>query len=190
MSTDTYFVVAPLLYLCKIATTCFSLNATCFRRSFDTLKDAAAMTDDDTKAGPPASDRGVYGISVVAELSGINEQSLRLYERHGLLIPERSPGGTRRYSADDLARLARIRELVDAGVNLTGIARILGLEDRNTALDDRNVALEDENAALEDRNAALEGDNTALRAARRKSARRPAASPSPDTDSEHNKPSN
>jgi len=93
MSIDTYFVVAPLLYLCKIATTCFSLNATCFRRSFDTLKDAAAMTDDDTKAGPPASDRGVYGISVVAELSGINEQSLRLYERHGLLIPERSAGG-------------------------------------------------------------------------------------------------
>ena len=49
------------------------------------------MTDDDHKVGPPASDRGVYGISVAAELSGINEQSLRLYERQGLLTPARSP---------------------------------------------------------------------------------------------------
>ena len=61
------------------------------------------MTDDDHKPGsPPGSDRGVYGISVAAELSGINEQSLRLYERQGLLTPARSKGGTRRYSADDL----------------------------------------------------------------------------------------
>jgi len=112
---------------------------------------------------------------VVAELSGINEQSLRLYERHGLLIPERSPGGTRRYSADDLARLQRISELLTAGVNLAGIARILSLEDRNAALDDRNVA--------------LEGDNASLRAAntRRKSANRRSASPSPDTDPCQNK---
>ena len=119
------------------------------------------MTDGDRKVGPPASDRGVYGISVAAELSGINEQSLRLYEREGLLTPARSPGGTRRYSADDLVRLQRIRELVGAGVNIAGIARILGLEDRNTALDDRNIT--------------LVGDNAALRAAvtRRKSARRP-----------------
>ena len=55
------------------------------------------MIDDDgddevTKSGAPAPDRGVYGISVAAELSGINEQSLRLYERHGLLTPERSAG--------------------------------------------------------------------------------------------------
>ena len=122
------------------------------------------MTDGDRKVGPPASDRGVYGISVAAELSGINEQSLRLYEREGLLTPARSPGGTRRYSADDLVRLQRIRELVDAGVNIAGIARILGLEDRNTALDDRNIT--------------LEGDNAALRAAarRRKSAPRPSGS--------------
>lgn len=149
------------------------------------------MTDDDHKVGsPPASDRGVYGISVAAELSGIKEQSLRLYEREGLVTPARSKGGTRRYSADDLARLARIRELVDAGVNLTGIERILGLEDRNTALDELNVALEGENVALEDRNVALEGDNAARRTARRKSARRPAGSPSPDTDSDQSKPSN
>src|ERR1700759_3271280 len=79
--------------------------------------------------GAPASDHGVYGISVAAELSGVAVQSLRLYERYGLLSPARSGGGTRRYSADDLARLQRIGSLVDAGVNLAGVARILGLED-------------------------------------------------------------
>jgi MerR family transcriptional regulator, heat shock protein HspR len=104
--------------------------------------------DEVNKVGAPASDRGVYGISVAAELSGIGEQSLRLYERHGLLAPERSAGGTRRYSADDLVRLQRISELVAAGVNLAGVERILSLEDRNAALDDRNVTLEGDNAAL------------------------------------------
>ena len=107
------------------------------------------MTDDDHKPGsPPTSDRGVYGISVAAELSGIKEQSLRLYEREGLLtrraarvVPAatapttwRASGAVRRREAD--------------GVNLTGIARILELEDRNDALDDRNVVLEEDNAAL------------------------------------------
>ena len=111
------------------------------------------MIDDDTgdgvnKVGPPAADRGVYGISVAAELSGVSEQSLRLYERHGLVTPERSPGGTRRYSADDLVRLQRISELVAAGVNLAGVVRILSLEDRNSVLDDLNVTLEGDNAAL------------------------------------------
>jgi DNA-binding transcriptional MerR regulator len=107
------------------------------------------MTDDDHKPGSPlATDRGVYSISVAAELSGISDQSLRLYEREGLLTPARSEGGTRRYSADDLARIQRISQLVAAGVNLTGIGRILELEDRNDALDDRNVVLEDDNAAL------------------------------------------
>ncbi len=104
--------------------------------------------DEVSKVGLPASDRGVYGISVAAELSGISEQSLRLYERRGLLTPDRSPGGTRRYSADDLVRLQRISELVAMGVNLAGIVRILSLEDRNVALDDRNVTLEGDNAAL------------------------------------------
>ncbi len=109
-----------------------------------------ARGDGVSKVGPPASDRGVYGISVAAELSGISEQSLRLYERQGLLTPARSAGGTRRYSADDLARLQRISELVTAGVNLAGIDRILSLEDRNTALDERNVTLEGDNDALRD----------------------------------------
>ena len=85
-------------------------------------------------AGPPTADQGVYGISVAAELSGIPVQSLRLYERHGLLSPSRSDGGTRRYSADDLTRLRRISELLAAGINLAGIGRILDLEDDNAAL--------------------------------------------------------
>jgi MerR family transcriptional regulator/heat shock protein HspR len=82
----------------------------------------------------PAAGHGVYGISVAAELSGVPVQSLRLYESHGLLTPIRSDGGTRRYSSDDLARLRRITQLVAAGVNLAGIARILDLEDDNAAL--------------------------------------------------------
>jgi len=88
----------------------------------------------------PAASHGVYGISVAAELSGIAVQSLRLYESHGLLTPDRSDGGTRRYSADDLTRLRRISQLVAAGVNLAGIGRILDLEDDNAALLAENKA--------------------------------------------------
>jgi MerR family transcriptional regulator, heat shock protein HspR len=99
------------------------------------------MIDRPDTPGMPARDQGVYGISVAAELSGLGVQSLRLYERHGLLSPARSDGGTRRYSADDLARLRRISELVAAGVNLTGIGRILELEDDNAALLAVNLAM-------------------------------------------------
>lgn len=79
-------------------------------------------------------ERPVYAISVAAELSGAAIQSIRLWERRGLLTPERSSGGTRRYSANDLTRIGRITALVDAGINIAGIARILDLEDDNTAL--------------------------------------------------------
>src|SRR6478735_12393118 len=83
---------------------------------------------------PPASDgtTGVYSITVAAELSGMSVQALRLYERKGLLHPHRTAGGTRRYSDTDIVRLRRIHKLIDDGVNLTGIARVLGLEDDNT----------------------------------------------------------
>lgn len=103
--------------------------------------DGAAMSDRPVPGGVPAPDQGVYGISVAAELSGAGAQSLRLYERHGLVTPARSEGGTRRYSAEDLARLQRITELVSAGVNLAGIARILDLEDDNAALRAANMRL-------------------------------------------------
>lgn len=92
------------------------------------------MIDRPSTPGTPTSGQGVYGISVVAELTGIPVQSLRLYERHGLLSPSRSGGGTRRYSSDDLVRLRRISELVAAGINLAGIARILDLQDDNAEL--------------------------------------------------------
>lgn len=106
------------------------------------------MTDPRGDFGAPAPDHGVYGISVAAELSGIPVQSLRLYERHGLLTPSRSDGGTRRYSASDLARLKRISELVDAGINLAGIARILDLEDHNATLSAVNTDLRTTNRTL------------------------------------------
>ena len=80
------------------------------------------------------SARGVYGIAVAAELVGVDAQSLRLYERRGLLEPARTDGGTRRYSSEDIDRLRRIVELLAAGLNLTGIAHVLDLEADNTAL--------------------------------------------------------
>jgi MerR family transcriptional regulator, heat shock protein HspR len=92
--------------------------------------------------------RGVYGISVASELSGIAQQTLRLYERRGLLTPSRSDGGTRRYSDDDLERLQRITELVGQGVNLAGIAQILDLETRNNQLQSDYTKLELLNAKL------------------------------------------
>ncbi len=75
------------------------------------------------------SDRGVYAISVVAEMVAVPAQSLRVYERHGLLEPDRSSGGTRRYSRADVERLLRIRDLLSDGLNLAGVARVLVLED-------------------------------------------------------------
>lgn len=78
--------------------------------------------------------RGLYGISVAAELVGNGEQNIRLYERRGLLTPARSAGGTRRYSDHDLGRLRRIAELLDEGLNLAGVARVLDLEAENVAL--------------------------------------------------------
>lgn len=83
------------------------------------------------------SSRGVYGITTAAELVGIDPQSLRLYERRGLLEPARTEGGTRRYSADDLDRIRRIRDLLDAGVNLAGIGLVLDLEQDNAHLRDQ-----------------------------------------------------
>lgn len=108
------------------------------------------MAEDRGNPGDPAPDHGVYGISVAAELSGIAVQSLRLYERHGLLTPARSEGGTRRYSSDDLVRLKRITELVDSGINLAGIARILDLEDDNATLSATNTNLRSSNRILRD----------------------------------------
>src|ERR1700709_2685976 len=80
----------------------------------------------------PEGERGVYGISVAAELVGMGVQNLRMYEARGLLEPDRTDGGTRRYSADDLDRLRRIGDLLEAGLNLAGIGMVLALELENT----------------------------------------------------------
>ncbi len=75
-----------------------------------------------------ADDRAVYVISVAAELAGVHPQTLRVYERKGLLEPERTRGGSRRFSDRDLARLARIHDLTNAGLNLEGVRRVMELE--------------------------------------------------------------
>lgn len=69
----------------------------------------------------------VYIISVAAELAGMHPQTLRIYERRGLLDPYRTPGGTRRYSDQDLEQLGLIQELTSEGINLEGVKRILQL---------------------------------------------------------------
>ncbi|WP_338538492.1 MerR family transcriptional regulator [Janibacter terrae] len=82
--------------------------------------------------------RGVYGISVAADLVGMGSQQLRWYETQGLLSPDRTPGGTRRYSDDDLTRLRRIDALLDAGLNTAGVAMVIELQDE---IDDLNEEL-------------------------------------------------
>ena len=72
--------------------------------------------------------RAVYVISVAAELAGVHPQTLRIYERKGLLDPARTEGGSRRYSELDIAQLQRIQELTAAGLNLEGVRRVLELE--------------------------------------------------------------
>src|SRR6267378_3417466 len=72
--------------------------------------------------------RAVYVISVAAELAGVHPQTLRIYERKGLLDPARTGGGSRRYSDRDIDRLRRISELTDAGLNLAGVKAVMELE--------------------------------------------------------------
>ena len=80
------------------------------------------------------ADVGVYAISVVAQLVGTGPQNIRLYERRGLLTPDRTAGGTRQYSETDLVVLRRISELLDEGLNLAGVAKVLELETANAKL--------------------------------------------------------
>ena len=77
---------------------------------------------------------GVYAISVVAAMVGTGQQNIRLYERKGLLTPDRTAGGTRQYSNADLVVLQRISELLEEGLNLAGVAKVLELEAVNARL--------------------------------------------------------
>jgi MerR family transcriptional regulator/heat shock protein HspR len=97
----------------------------------------SARPDTDTRARRsrgPSHTQAVYVISVAAELAGMHPQTLRIYERRGLLNPARTAGGNRRYSDADIAVLRRIAELTDEGMNLEGIRRVMALEAENARL--------------------------------------------------------
>jgi MerR family transcriptional regulator, heat shock protein HspR len=82
------------------------------------------MADDRT-----LQERALYIISVAAELAGVHAQTLRIYERKGLIEPQRTQGGSRRYSEHDIELLRRIQELTNEGVSLVGVRKVLALED-------------------------------------------------------------
>ena len=91
--------------------------------------------------GAPSPDAAVFVISVAAELSGLHPQTLRTYERVGLITPGRTGGGGRRYSPRDIDLLREISELTSAGIGIEGVRRILDLENRANALAARNEEL-------------------------------------------------
>ena len=99
---------------------------------------------------PRPADRPLYSISVAAELVGLPIPTLRLYEDKGLLTPQRTDGGTRRYSDADLARIARVNELVESGVTLAAVEMVLDLQDDNADLTSRNRGLRRRNTALKE----------------------------------------
>jgi MerR family transcriptional regulator/heat shock protein HspR len=90
-------------------------------------------------------DRGVYMISVAAELAGMHPQTLRIYETRGLIEPKRSSGNTRLYSDEDVERLRRIQELTtELGMNLAGVEQVFVLEEEMERLRDRMARMERE----------------------------------------------
>jgi MerR family transcriptional regulator/heat shock protein HspR len=98
-----------------------------------------------------ATDRGVFMISVAAELADMHPQTLRMYEARGLIEPKRSPKGTRLYSHDDVERLRRIQEMTtELGMNLAGVERVFELEDKITRLQRKVDALENRAATLQE----------------------------------------
>lgn len=94
--------------------------------------------------------RAVYVISVAAELAGVHPQTLRIYERKGLVDPARTGGGSRRYSDADIALLQRIQELTNDGLNLAGVKRVLDLELRVAELERALARAESESHAAVD----------------------------------------
>jgi MerR family transcriptional regulator, heat shock protein HspR len=99
------------------------------------------MTTRMTGFTAPGPEAAVYVISVAAELSGLHPQTLRAYERVGLIMPGRTPGGGRRYSHRDIERLRAIAELTSAGVGVEGVRRLLDLDNQVTALHARVAEL-------------------------------------------------
>jgi MerR family transcriptional regulator, heat shock protein HspR len=101
-------------------------------------------------ASPSDRGRAVYVISVAAELAGVHPQTLRIYERKGLVDPARTGGGSRRYSDDDIELLRRIQELTNDGLNLAGVKRVLELENEVRRLErELSSTLDQAKAAVE-----------------------------------------
>jgi hypothetical protein len=94
-----------------------------------------------SRSGAVTGDQAVYGMAVASELTGVNPPMLRAYEAKGLITPHRTAGGTRRYSADDIADVNRISDLLDEGLNLAGVEAVLDLEEQNRALRAENDRL-------------------------------------------------
>lgn len=89
-------------------------------------------------------DRGLFGISAVTELTGVSQQALRGYEEKGLITPRRTVGGTRRYSRDDIERVAVIAELLGSGLNHEGVVQVLRLQEEAADLRKEIKDLNDE----------------------------------------------
>ena len=112
-----------------------------------------------------SSDRGVFMISVAAELADMHPQTLRMYEQRGLIEPKRSPKGTRLYSHKDVERLRRIQRMTaDLGLNLAGVEKVLELERQLDSMRKRVASLERRRDELQDEIAALEGKREQVRA--------------------------
>jgi MerR family transcriptional regulator/heat shock protein HspR len=94
--------------------------------------------------------KAVFVISVAAELAGMHPQTLRIYERKGLLDPFRTPGGTRRYSQEDIEQLQLIQELTSQGLNLEGVKRVLALQEENRRLKRKLDRLRDKLEEIEE----------------------------------------
>jgi MerR family transcriptional regulator/heat shock protein HspR len=112
-----------------------------------------------------SANRGVFMISVAAELAEMHPQTLRMYEARGLIEPKRSPKGTRLYSHRDVERLRRIQEMTaELGMNLAGVERVFELEEQLEAMSRKVQALERRAAALNDEVGRLEALRQELRA--------------------------
>jgi MerR family transcriptional regulator, heat shock protein HspR len=96
------------------------------------------------------STRAVFVISVAAELAGMHPQTLRIYERKGLIDPARTPGGTRRYSQEDIERLQLIQDMTAEGMNLEGVRRVLALQEENRRLKRKLDRLRDKIEEMEE----------------------------------------
>jgi MerR family transcriptional regulator/heat shock protein HspR len=96
------------------------------------------------------ADRALFSISVAAEVTGVNPQMLRVYEQKGLLEPHRTEGGTRRYSGEELDRIAEITTLLAAGLNLAGVEQVFRLRAENHRLQHEVDRLRRRHAAPED----------------------------------------